>query len=447
MKHICIITYSFLPLNFVATWRQYYRAKYLLKEGYRVTIITRHWEKNAQHRSLEPTYSAETSKEYLWEGVEVIRLPAGSRHLENKLPSWKRKILKRTLKGNPQFTTLYRQLAFFLLPMDYHLRLIYSRNEVTNLVNGTPDVVIASGDPWHIFEVGNDLASALDSKLICEYRDPWNYQDDRFRVEGFNSFNANPLSQLKRRTSIQRERKLTRNADAIISVSEPWTTNASNITGISKAFTITNGFEPEEFERVQPEEYKQFTITYIGNLHAPPQQNIMPFIIGLNQFLDQDKDRLQNTRVRFIGTADSYNFTTTESYLKTCKYYDQVIEVTGKIDKQTSIKIQKSSHLLLFVAHEKLVGQYPAKIFEYLAADTPIMLAPDDHGVCHNLIDTTKTGRVCSTGQEVSDYLCALYTTWQKHGHVPCQADKTEVAKYTYEAQNQKLIQILEEAL
>jgi glycosyltransferase involved in cell wall biosynthesis len=447
MKHVCIITYSFLPLNFVATWRQYYRAKYLAQNGYHVTIITRHWKKGDQYRSPSSTKSAEIIKEELWDGVDVIRTPAGSSHLRRQLSLWKRTILSNALAPGRMLSTLYRQLAYFLLPMDYHLRLVYSRHQIRQLINKRPDVVIASGDPWHIFEVGNDLAEAFNCKLICEYRDPWNYRDERFRVEGFNSFNTNPLSQLKRWISIKREQRLTKNADAIVSVSVPWTQNASTITGIQKAFTITNGFEPEEFEEIEADREEVFTITYIGNLHAPPQQNITPFIHGLTKFLGQDTSRLLNTKVQFVGTADSYNFSKTQFYLEQCPYYDDVFELTGKVDKPTSIQIQKSSYVLLFVAHEKLVGQYPAKIFEYLAAGTPIMLAPDDHDVCSELIKMTATGRACNTKEEVAAYLEELYTAWSERGRVPYTPVREQLEKYKYKEQNKKLIRILENEL
>ncbi len=443
MRHICIITYYFYPLNQVAVWRQYYRAKYLSRNGFYVTIITRYWHEREEQHPREDTLSTTITKEKLWEGVDVIRVPAGSTHLQTELSSWQRHILKYSIDGNQLLALFYRQLAFFLLPMDYHLRLMVNAEDVEAHLNGKPDTIIASGDPWHVFEIGNQLAHRWQSKLICEYRDPWNYVDKRFRVEGFNSYKSNPLSQLKRGISIKREQKLTKHADAIISVSEPWTDNAKKVTGITNAFTITNGFEPQEFERIQTQRNKIFTITYVGNLHAPPQQNIVPFIKGLDTFLRDDPARVDNTRVQFIGTADSYNYAKTEQYLKQCQYYNEVIHVTHKLDKATSIEMQKASHLLLFVAHQELIGQYPAKIFEYLAAQTPIMLAPDDGDVCHELIERTATGRICNSEKDVTNYVAELYHLWHTKGEVPYKPNQAEIEKYTYKAQNDKFIDIL----
>lgn len=433
-KHICIISHHFPPTNFMGSWRQYYRAKYLDKMGYKVSIITLHEE----NILVDKSKSSFINKEKLFSKTDLIRVPYNNSVGFNLIQK-----LVFKIKINPKkklIKKIFAQISFLILPINYKYRMRLFPSEISNHLASFPDYIIASGDPWNIHEHGRELANFYNTKYIAEYRDPWNYYDNSYQIKGFNTFNKNFWSQIKSKISLKREQKINKNANGIISVSKSWTKNASIVTGTTKSKTITNGFEPGEFQLIKPVNYNKFTLSYTGHIY--PFQEIYLFINGLNLFIDNNPKIKKNIQVLFFGSLNSHGFEKRLPQIKALDKYG-LIKCTKRSSKNESIKVQKSSHILLYFTHLETKGVYSGKIFEYLGANKPIMISPGDNDILDELINQTQSGNSCSSIEEVSSFIENLYFNWENKGKKYYTPNRSVIESYSYKNKTKELISFL----
>lgn len=431
-KHICIISHHFPPTNFMGSWRQFYRAKYLDEMGYKVSIITLH-EKNIL---VDKNKSSFINKEKLFSKTDLIRVPYNNYAGFNLI----QKLIFKINSEKIIIKKILAQISFLILPMNHKYRMRLFPSEISNHLESSPDYIIASGDPWNIHQQGRELANFYNTKYIAEYRDPWNYYDNSYQIKGFNTFNKNFWSQIKSKISLKREQKINKNANGIISVSKSWTKNASVVTGVIKSKTITNGFEPREFELIKPVKYDKFTLSYTGHIY--PFQEIDLFINGLNLFIDNNPKSKKNIQVLFFGSLSGHGFEKRLTQIKSLDRYG-LIKCTKRSSKKESIKVQKSSNMLLYFTHLETKGVYSGKIFEYLGANKPIMISPGDNDILDELINQTQSGKSCSSTEEVSSFIENLYFNWENRGKKYYTPKRSIIESYSYKNKTKELISFL----
>lgn len=442
MRHILIVTHGFPPANNMAAHRNFIRAKGFDEQGYRVSVVTRAWKPGQAGQSPADVSPHEIIREKLFSNTTVYRVPFGPDHLVDLNPLQKMVLGLTRKKRQGLVAKLIDSLAFFVCPLDYAFRLDVRPDELARLLPSAPDFVLASGDPWSCFDVGQKLSAFFKAKQISEYRDPWNYVDDKFRIEGFNTYNDNWVSRLKRAYSVVRERRLNRKADLVIAASEPFLENALAMTGASQGMVVTNGFDRAEIAAAPVEQYGRFTLSYIGTIYSQQRADI--FFRALQQFIDNCQIDPGNIRVRMIGSNLSHGFDKTMRHIVACRHHEQVVEYSDRLDKRASLGVQKSSDVLLFFAHDGSEGIIPGKFFEYIAVGTPILLVPSDRGVLESLVRETRTGAVCNTVEETAAFLESAYLAWKKSGNVPYDSDQGAVEQYSYQQITKRLINRLE---
>jgi hypothetical protein len=204
------------------------------------------------------------------------------------------------------------------------------------------------------------------------------------------------------------------------------------------ATTILNGFEQNLFKNITPQPTPTFNISIVGLLYT--SQNLALMVQGFNQFLAQVQNP-STIQINFYGLATNpaaANFVTENAGAFTANY-----TITNKIPRQQVLQHMANSQVLFYIGWLGWQGIYSGKIFEYLAAQRNILIAPSDADVLENLITETQAGKLANTPQQMCAHLQTWYQQWQTQGYCNYQGNTQKINAYTREAQAKLLHQAL----
>ncbi|MCX2681433.1 glycosyltransferase family 4 protein [Galbibacter sp. EGI 63066] len=237
------------------------------------------------------------------------------------------------------------------------------------------DTVITTGPPHSLHIIGLKLKEQLGINWVVDFRDPWT--------------NIGYHSELKLTTYAQKqhkklERKVLNMADKIITTS--FTTKAE-FESISKQpiEVITNGFTAHQLEKINLD--KKFTLSHIGSLLSGRNPEIL--WESIEELIREHKTFKDDVQLNLTGVVSedvlaSIHKAGLEPYLK----------LSGYISHEEALKCQHSAQVLLLIEidAEKTRGIIPGKLFEYMAAERPILaVGPKDWDV-ERILKETNTG-------------------------------------------------------
>jgi hypothetical protein len=101
--------------------------------------------------------------------------------------------------------------------------------------------------------------------------------------------------------------------------------------------------------------------------------------------------------------------------------------------------------LLLNWDDPRETGTYTGKIFEYLAAQRPILATGGFGGddVVKKLLEETNSGVYCSTVEEIKIALTGLYSEYKSKGRVKHKGNVEKINNYSYREMAKKFTEIL----
>ncbi len=231
------------------------------------------------------------------------------------------------------------------------------------------DVIISSACPFIVMPFGYELQKLLKCRWICDFRDlPF-------------------LEDISDGTHLMRKimKHQLRYADSINFV----TNGIKNIfcdffqEFKEKAVVITNGFSlAEQREHTPVNDYK-LHIVYTGSLYVARFDMLFQAIKNIQARSDFDfcLEYAGGEGVRVVEAAQKYN-------LESC-----IID-RGIISRNESMILQNSADLLLLLSYQ-VKGALPAKIFEYILCDTPILSltsAPEEKSEITTVVNDLKLG-------------------------------------------------------
>jgi glycosyltransferase involved in cell wall biosynthesis len=243
------------------------------------------------------------------------------------------------------------------------------------------------------------LKQATGLPWIADFRDLWT-DDLRYRETDPKRHAAN----------VQLEQSVLETADAIVGVSPSQTeVLAGHVPGERAKFTtITNGYDPADFEGVRPYERKPgrpFTLSFVGRFDR--QRADDDLFIALRQFVDG----LGNERDRFVfRIVGEFDASTRR------KLQDAAIpfETTGYVSHQEAIQEMCSADALLLTtdrggpnASTVICG----KIFEYLASQRPILTIGPSGWEGQRLIESFNAGM--TTWWDPTQIVAALHQIYE----------------------------------
>lgn len=265
-------------------------------------------------------------------------------------------------------------------------------------------VVLTSSPPESTHLVGLWLKRHCDVKWIADFRDLWTARTLLYR----------PATPLHDRWIRRLERLILRTADHVIANTDENKAYYVKNFGVDpdRVSVIPNGFDRDDASSPSGDakDRNVFTIGYMGNLakHDLPWQ---PFFRGLRLL----RDDVGASRIRFVHCGPASN--EVNGFIRELNLDDLVIR-HGELNHGDAMRITASTTLRLVLLGENgySSAMVPAKLYNYLIMDGPILAVSPVQGAAARVLAETRTGRTVSPnddGRNIYQHLLAYYEKWR----------------------------------
>jgi glycosyltransferase involved in cell wall biosynthesis len=239
------------------------------------------------------------------------------------------------------------------------------------------DVVITTSPPPSLHLLGAAVKRASGAAWVADLRDPLTSNPHR---RGYES----RLAQLKERSVGGIGRLVASRADAIVAASDAIADEARGLSPKGRVVTIANGCDFDDFAGLEHHPSDRLRLTHTGNFHG--KRDPKPFFRALAE------SGLEDVVVRFAGDVRAAD----REYAEALGLGDR-IELLGYVSRRRSLELQRDSEALLLLIPDsggRGKGVLTGKIFEYLAAERPILAVVPPDGAAADLLRETAAGTV-----------------------------------------------------
>ncbi len=261
------------------------------------------------------------------------------------------------------------------------------------------DVVLTTSPPPSLHLLGAAVKRTTGAAWVADLRDPLVSHPHR---RGYES----RLARLKESTVGGVARLVASQADAIVAVSDTIAEEMQALGPKGRVATIGNGCDFDDFASLEHRPSDRLRITHAGNFHG--KRDPKPFLRALAE------SGLEDVTVRFAGDLRAAD----REYAEQLGLGDR-IELLGYVPRRRSLELQRDSEVLLLLipdAAGRGRGVITGKIFEYLAAERPILAAVPPDGAAAQLVRDTGAGVVVPPDDvdAIREALLDLHRRWRE---------------------------------
>ncbi|MGD9897742.1 MAG: glycosyltransferase [Calditrichaceae bacterium] len=376
MKHLLLISYPFPPNASAGAVRSERFARYLSADGWLVNVVT-----------IKPRSDNYTDDDRFDELKKRFAI-----HQTETLDPWVRvrgwnpdSFVLKKLRSLLMYMSSFPDHMFFWIP--FVVREGMRINKKNNI-----DVIYTTSPPHSSHLAGLILSKILKKKWVIDFRDPWTLNADRKNITGLKLYLLKIESYL--------ERKVLKNASLIISNTK------SNMVNLQKAYPsitadktvlLTNGWEKYPENEKSCEGGSAFRIVHAGTFY--PRFQPYALLNAISEWLHLNKKdepgNSENLKIILLGANDPDTLSKIgELGLR------EVVEILPWTSQDEARKVMQNADLLwatLGTGREASTF-IPSKIFEYMAAEKPIIGFFPEGEAC-SLIRETGTGMVFTTDE------------------------------------------------
>jgi len=421
MKKILIITFHFIREETIGSIRLRGLAKYLPKFGWEPTILTPQIEcisdTASRYRVVETQYDDITTiwkKRLGFKTQDTVKKQLGKPTYKNK-----RLLIDYVLK-------IWEEIfAYPDINIGWYKYAVKAGQKL--LAEGEYDAILSSSNPATCHLVAKRLKDKFGTPWVADFRDLWtqnHYYEHCLIRKG--------LEERLEFTTISA-------ADVLTTVSEPLAITLRGFHREKEVHTTMNGFDPDQKNPGEKVSGK-FTIVYTGELYQG-KRDPEPLFQAVSQLLKSGKINLSDIEVDFYGTGDEWLFNDIKKYK-----LEKVVNVHGPISREESIHEQRKAQVLLLITwnHPSEKGVYTGKLFDYLAAQRPILAVGIPGSVIEKLLDETQAGVYVSNTEELKQAILSYYQEYKSTGKVSYKGKPSEIEKYSHREMARKFAEILD---
>lgn len=289
------------------------------------------------------------------------------------------------------------------------------------------DAIISSSSPVTSHLIAKELKAKYKIPWVADFRDLWSQN---------HNYSYSPIRKLFDR---RLELKTLSTADALVTVSQPWADKLSTLHKGEVTYVITSGFDPDTVNIPPAGLTTKFTITYTGSIYAR-MQNPSKFFVALQDLISDGTMNPDEVEVRFYGSEIDWLETEIKQY-----GLSNIVKQYRRVPVQVAREKQRESQLLLQLNWEgREKAGYAGKLFEYLAAQRPILATGLGNDMTEELLDETRAGLYSSTVEEIKSILNELYSEYKNMGEVIYKGDEAKINRYSYRETANKFTDILD---
>lgn len=239
--------------------------------------------------------------------------------------------------------------------------------------------IITTGPPHSIHLIGQRLKKKIPSlKWIADFRDPWSEWD---------LLDTLSLTSWARSKHRRLELEVLTQANRVITIA-PYHVKRLAYLGNRQVDLITNGFDEEDFSKIDHVRTEKFTIRHIGVVDE--LRDPRPVMEALKEILSVNSVLVDSIAVEFIGNVNS----AFKAYVEQDEILSRVVQFIGHVPHSRLLEIYGQTDLqLLVLAHTAIApGNLPGKFFEYLASGNPILAIGPVEGDAAGVLMETRSG-------------------------------------------------------
>jgi glycosyltransferase involved in cell wall biosynthesis len=295
---------------------------------------------------------------------------------------------------------------------------------------GAIDCVITSSPPCSGHLVGLALRSR-GVPWVADLRDGWTFESVRPPF---------PLA-AQRRLDAALERLVVTRADAVVGVTPPITDDLRERFGVD-AVTITNGFDPEESPAdadgwEPPLDPARVSLVYTGSL-SYAGNSAEPLLHALDAMRREDPDLERRLEVVFAGPA-------TPSERDALGERAPLVRALGRLPRARTLRLQRAADALLLFAGDHRPSVATGKLYEYLAAEKPIIVL-GRRSVAARIVQEVGAG-VASAADDPEDIARAVRTMLNGARQAPRPARGPVQERFAYPALARRMAEVVETAI
>jgi glycosyltransferase involved in cell wall biosynthesis len=258
------------------------------------------------------------------------------------------------------------------------------------------DVVITTSPPASVHLIGALAQRATDATWVADLRDSLVAHPHR-RAES-------RLVRAKEWTAERVARVVAKRADGIVAVSDAIADEARALRPRGVVVTIANGSDFDDFDGLEYRPGERFRLTHTGSFFG--KRDPRPFLTALAQSgLDVE--------ARFLGDFRSAD----RAWAEELGLGDR-LKLLPYAPRRESLELQRDSEALLLLipdAAGRGKGVLSGKVFEYLAAERPILAVVPPDGAAAGLIREIGAGVVAAPDdvEGIRSALVELEASWR----------------------------------
>ena len=389
---VLIVSFWFPPANVVGAIRVGKLARYLVRHGYEVRILT---TKIGGDRSLPLEIPIEQViyTDYRQPRNRLALLGRSfRRHTAAALgASGETSLAEGNRPRKPAWDWLQRQYYAFVHIPDMRNDWIKTAMPAGRRLVGEwqPDIIFASAPPFTGLIVAGRLSRAFSIPLVADFRDLW--------VD--NPYYGYIEPGWRRPVDAMTERLMVRNAAALVTVSPLWAEQLGRRHS-KPAYVVYNGYAEEDFPQspITDDQGDVLRIRYTGSMYQGFRDPSALFAaIGL-----LDETLRERVIVEFFGDAGDEVLALAEQHAVRDR-----VAVRLPVAYRCALKLQMEADILLLLqwSDKRDEGNLPGKIFEYLYARRPILFIGYEHGAAACMIKKRGAGLVSNTPELIRDQL------------------------------------------
>lgn len=262
------------------------------------------------------------------------------------------------------------------------------------------DTVITTGPPHSVHLIGLGLKKMLPIRWIADFRDPW------------TSIGYHKELKLSAKAAEQHkllEKRVLTQADEIVVTSPTTKKEFEQITN-QPIQVITNGYDVEYVEK-RPLDNK-FSLAHIGSLLS--ERNPRVLWKALRELVKEDEQFAKDFELKLVGKVSSDVIDAIEEF-KLTPYLNNM----GYVSHQEALIQQRTSQVLLLIEIDSYLtkGIIPGKLYEYMAAERPILGIGPEEADFANILKSTNAGVFCQYDEKdiIKEHLLNYYRLFKEN--------------------------------
>jgi glycosyltransferase involved in cell wall biosynthesis len=259
------------------------------------------------------------------------------------------------------------------------------------------DVVLTTSPPGSVHLIGAAVQKATGAKWVADLRDSVAMHAHR-STEGIGA-------RAKQKTRAGVAHLVARQADAIVCAAESIADETRELNPRGRVVTIMNGCDFDDFAGMEYTRGDRLRLTHAGSFFG--KRDPKPFLRALAE------SGLEDVTVRFLGDFRPAD----REFMESLGLADRV-ELIDHVPRRESLRLQRDSDVLLLLIPEaggRGRGVLSGKVFEYLAAERPVLAIVPEDGAAAQLIRDTNAGIVAGPEDvpAIRNALVALHAQWR----------------------------------